>query len=84
MEPLKIKNSNRVLGQPEAWNEERDGKCETLAVRAIDLTEGLPVIESAWRPTEDEMALLNAGGSVILRIFGNGMPPVQLYVEQSE
>ena len=32
-------------------------------------------VESAWEPTPDELALLNAGGTVVLRIIG-WQPPV--------
>ena len=36
--------------------------------------------QSAWEPTPRELAILNAGGSVILSIIG-GQPPVMLGAE---
>jgi hypothetical protein len=50
-----------------------------LAVRVTPFTRN-PFYESAWEPTPEELAHLNAGGSVILRVLG-GQPPVALYVE---
>lgn len=39
-----------------------------------------PAMESAWLPTPDEIAAINAGAPIILRILGNVPPPVMLYV----
>jgi hypothetical protein len=36
---------------------------------------------SAWEPTPQELALLNAGGKVYLRIVGSGHPPVAIWAE---
>jgi len=81
MEAQKIKDSNCTLGAPVNWDTHSNVKCEPLPVRIGILPDNAPVVESAWKPTETELAALNAGGAVILRIYGNGMPPVQLYVE---
>jgi hypothetical protein len=35
---------------------------------------------SAWEPTPAELAILKAGGHVVLTVFG-GQPPVMLTVE---
>jgi hypothetical protein len=78
----RIKNTTAVFGAPKDWNPETDGNCTGLAVRVTPFTRN-PYYESAWEPTPDELAALNAGGSVILRVFG-GQPPVQLYVEMPE
>ncbi|WAJ29316.1 hypothetical protein [Antarcticirhabdus aurantiaca] len=42
---------------------------------------GTPAMVSAWRPTPEELALLNAGEPVLLRVLGVGHPPVMLWVE---
>jgi len=48
----------------------------------------LPVIRtdtgfiSAWLPTPDELAALNAGAPVYLFIWGEGHPPVYVGVKQ--
>lgn len=44
--------------------------------------EGTPVMVTAWQPTPDELARLNAGASVHLRVLGTQHPPVMLEVGQ--
>lgn len=74
---LRIEGANCWLGAPKGWRPESDGDCHHLAVRAVE--EGtLLICESAWEPTPAELAILNAGGHVVLRVAG-GQPPVALY-----
>lgn len=42
--------------------------------------EGTPAMVTAWQPTPDELARLNAGASVHLRVLGTAHPPVMLDV----
>jgi hypothetical protein len=77
MMPRRIQNATHSLGAPKDWDKAR-GNCVSLWVRAFP-----DFFESAWEPTPDELAALNAGGSVILRVVG-GHPPVALYVEPAE
>lgn len=42
--------------------------------------EGTPCMVTAWQPTPDELARLNAGASVHLRVIGSQHPPVMLDV----
>lgn len=72
----RIADFTHFLGAPAGWKPE-NGSCVGLAVRQ----EG-PVWVSAWEPTPAELALLNAGGSVILSVYG-GQPPVSLTVEEA-
>lgn len=62
---------------PQDWDPEADGRCSDLAVRVVDGD----VHESLWEPTPAELAILNAGGFVLLRVKGR-QPPVMLGVEQ--
>lgn len=39
-----------------------------------------PAMETAWFPTPDEIAAINAGASIILRVLGRAHPPVMLMV----
>lgn len=72
---------NAAPGAPKDWNPERDGECGALPIRATFHTDGtISHVESAWEPTPTELAQLNSGGSVILRIVG-WQPPVALFVE---
>ena len=74
MIPKRIANFTHRLRPPSSWTA-ADGKCHELTVRENNGT-----FESAWEPTPAELELLNAGGSVILRVAG-GQAPVLLYVE---
>ena len=42
--------------------------------------EGTPAMVSAWEPTPDELARLNAGAAVNLRVLGTLHPPVMVEV----
>jgi hypothetical protein len=72
--PARIENPTVKLGAPRDWDEERDGKCVGLWVRAVD-----GVFSSAWEPTPAELEALNAGAHVILHVVG-GQPAVMLEV----
>lgn len=39
----------------------------------------MPCMTSAWEPTPAELAALNAGGKVYLRVVGTEHPPVMVY-----
>ena len=41
-----------------------------------------PAMTSAWQPTPSELARLNAGASVHLRVLGTQHPPVMIEVGQ--
>lgn len=40
-----------------------------------------PAMQSAWRPTPEELAALNAGFPIILTVMGRVHPPVMLEVQ---
>jgi hypothetical protein len=75
-----ISGATRNFGAPEGWSEETHIPCETLAV--CDLTDdfGHPVMVSSWKPTSEELALLNNGAEIHLNIWGIAHPPVALMV----
>lgn len=80
-----IRGWNAAPGAPEGWKPERDGACGALPIRVFPpiATSGLVRVqycESAWEPTPDELALLNAGGQLVLRVHG-WQVPVALYLE---
>lgn len=77
----RIKGYTNVFKAPAQWNQDK-GRCSDLAVRVVKTEQG-HCCESAWEPTPAELAALNAGGSVILRVFG-GQPPVAVYVETQD
>jgi hypothetical protein len=44
--------------------------------------DGTPAMVTAWIPSPDELARLNAGASVHLRVLGTMHPPVMVEVGQ--
>jgi hypothetical protein len=78
MRPVRIPGFTRELakGQPEYLN---------LCIRdePVDVGGGRVVnsMVSLWEPTPQQLAILNAGGKVALRILGEGHPPVSLWAE---
>lgn len=83
MIPARIEGATHSLGAPAGWTPETSGPCGSLSVRALVMGD-LPVMESAWEPTPDELAALNAGQKVTLRIVGQSHPPVWVYVGAPE
>jgi len=69
--------NNMLLGAPPGMQ-----NCDTMP--ATMTTEPEVIIASFWRPTEEELQVLNAGGSVVLHIFGTAHPPVALGVTPHE
>ncbi len=43
-----------------------------------------PHMFSLWHPTAEELALLNAGGGIVLGVLGSSHPPVHLEVVPRE
>jgi len=39
-----------------------------------------PAMETAWLPTQEEIAAISSGAPIILRILGTVHPPVLVYV----
>ena len=76
MIPKRISGTTNYMGAPKGWEPEKDGNCIHLAVRVVEGN----IFQSAWEPSPDELAALNAGGSIVLSIVG-GQPPVMLMVE---
>ena len=79
MLPARIMNATRYLGAPAGWDPERDPPCSHLAIRD-EVHDGMPMMVSAWEPTPDEIARLQAGAKVVLHIVGVGHPPVAVEV----
>jgi hypothetical protein len=76
MRPRRTPTSTTVF-RLAGGNEDND-----LWVRQGD-TDGEPWIESVWELDEDELAAIAAGGTIELRVFGRGTPPVSLAVGAS-
>ena len=73
----RIEGATRVLGKSQGYL--------GLPLRdvVINSTVGgpeTPAMETAWVPTPDEIARINAGAPVILRVLGTAHPPVMVDV----
>ena len=72
MEPVKFKGANCVYTAPE---------CKDLpACEQKDENYGFSVT-SCWKPSEEDLAILNAGGCICLTVAG-GQPPVSLWTQE--
>lgn len=85
MKPVRIANANIQLGPPVNWNDITDSaKCDTIICRSVNLPDIFQrTLETAYKPTQEELDMLNAGGYVVLRVIGD-FPPVALYTEIKE
>lgn len=73
----RIEGTTRVLGQSQGYL--------GLPIRDEVIHDkvngpGTPAMVTAWLPTPEELALLNAGASVHVRILGTGHPPIMVDV----
>lgn len=71
MEAVKFEGANVTYTAP---------GCGDLPARVAVVHEQLNVT-SVWKPSEEELAILNDGGYVCLNVLG-GQPPVALWVER--
>lgn len=71
MTPGRIEGSNLVLVA--------DG-CLDLHAKRQTHEDGAVTITTAWKPSIEELAALNAGHSVYLVVWGGGHPPVYVGV----
>src|ERR1019366_865154 len=82
MKPVETVGETHSYGPPAAWDQSRDGPCGILSVRMQPFNNG-PHKEclSTWKPNQEELMKLLAGGVVILSIVMPVQPPVALLVE---
>lgn len=71
MEAVKFEGANVTYTAP---------GCGDLPARA-ELVDGRLSVTSAWKPSEEDLAVLNGGGYVCLNVLG-GQPPVALWAEK--
>jgi hypothetical protein len=72
------------MGAPSDWDSKTNGPCQTLDICDTMDEAGNPIMISAWRPDEAELARLAAGAPLYLRIYGTGHPVVALYAGEPE
>ena len=79
MNPINIPGANVALTKPRDWDEEQDGKCETLRVWRGEV-DSRTVLQSAWQPTPEEIEKLKSGHYIVLCVYGRTHPPVWISV----
>ncbi len=83
MKPVIFKGFDLALNAPKGWKPSRDGSCSALPVRIT--SDGThPMIQSYWKPDDEELKALNDGFSVCLSVVGTSHPPVMLFVQKVE
>jgi hypothetical protein len=80
MIPGRIQGATNMFGAPPDWDEARDGLCGVLPVLVEQTAAGGLSFSSAWLPTPEELAALNTGGSVLLKIYAPFHPVVAVGV----
>ena len=83
MIPTSFDESNNALSPPDDMTAD---ECSSLSVWQGDAPIGerdatIPVTISCWKLTKDELDLINQTGRVWLTVYGGGMPPVSLQIE---
>lgn len=77
MKPVEFEGQTRLLGPPK---DAARGTCGALPVRQVPDPHWGTCHYSYWRPSPEELAILNAGGHVRLMV-GGGHPPVWIDAE---
>lgn len=77
MTPIQHTSCNAVLGAPRGVSIDQ---CKALAIRRVQYEDGACAVQSFWKPSAEELALLNAGHPVQLELWGVTMPPALLTV----
>lgn len=75
MEILKIAGATRILA------EDQD-EYQNLPILDTVIC-GSKAMVSAWKPTSEELSMLNDGGFILLSILGTVHPPVLLQVDNT-
>lgn len=71
MQILHIEGATRVLGESQGYR--------GLPIRDEQSEEGNVMI-SEWALTDEEIARLKSGGTLLLSVYGTGHPPVKLEI----
>jgi hypothetical protein len=76
MDPVHRRTNNMVLGPPPGVSDD-----ECMTVTATLTTEPVCIIATFWKPTPQELELLNSNGLICLHVWGMGHPMVALSAE---
>jgi len=76
MRPIDFPESNIVFGKPNSMTDEQ---CFSISAYKGTNADGIPVINTVWMPSFEDIKAINEGRPIILSICGEGMPPVSLF-----
>ena len=80
MQNIPAKRATHKFGKPRNWDDEKDGECYALHVRAgTHGDRNLPTFTTAWRPSQEEIAKMLLGGEVEITLIGT-QPPMRVDV----
>ena len=77
MQPIRIKDKTRTLGVDQ-------GKLYAPLHIRDDKVGGINMMRSLWKPSPNDMAILNDGGAIRLNILGTSHPPVSVEAVREE
>jgi len=72
-----IQGHTRILGKSQGY---LGLPLRDVTINSTVTGEGTPAMETAWLPTPDEIAAINAGAPIILSVVGTAHPPVMIGV----
>lgn len=81
MKPVVIEGYTHVLGAPPNWDQDSNGRCAALHVRA-EVINQVPFLRSAWETEPTEAAMLLAGARLVLGVAVPVHPVVHLEVTE--
>ena len=81
MQPTVTRNATHNFQKPESWDDEADGPCGDLQVRAETFGDR-EIVEliSTWKPSDYELSMLNQGGVIEIGICAVTLPVMRAYV----
>ena len=74
MEPCFFDEANLTMAPPDGMTEDQ---VQTIRVQRAEV-DGMPVVISCFKPTQDELDEIQRTGRVWLTVLGHAMPPVIL------
>lgn len=81
MKPTVTRGATHNFQAPENWVPETDGECGDLQVRAETFGErNIIELFSTWKPSDEERALIAAGGVIEVGICHPTQPVMQVHV----
>lgn len=81
MRPVDFKTANTTFGKPENMSDEQ---CTPLRAEVgVDIN-GFPYICSAWMPNIDDLAAINRGEPIYIKVVSNSLPPMAIFTIDNE